>query len=171
MNRNHRTLAGIWLAALLGLMTSGFVRGQAEREEKFLFLHLRLKDGVITLVKAATVSGALKPQRRADKTGSIQFEVETEAGVSRWTGMMDDPSIRRYEYPDPDKPGAIKSKLVQVNEAEFAIRIPLLKDAHHLSFYRLGTAQAKAPALPDAQAPKPAKTLIAKIELPADTNK
>src|SRR5713226_8342510 len=115
MKRNHRTMAGLWLSVLLGLMTSSFVRGQAEGEEKFLFLHLRMKEGVITLVKAATVSGALKPQRRADKTGSIQFEVETEAGVSRWTGTMDDPSIRRYEYDDPKNPRAIKSKVVQVS--------------------------------------------------------
>jgi hypothetical protein len=167
MNRNHRKIAGIGLSVLLGFMTSDFVRGQAQGEERFIFLHLRMKDGVITLVKSSTVSGALKPQLRADKTGNIQFEVETKAGVAQWAGWMDDPSIRRYEYPDPDNPGAIKPKLVQVSEAEFAVRIPVVKDAHYLSFYRLETAQAKAPALPGTQAAKPAKSLIAKIELPA----
>ena len=159
----------VLLSALLGLMTSALALGQAAKDNKILFLHLRMKDGAITLVKSASVSGTLKPQRRAENPGTIQFDVETAAGVSLWSGAMDDPSVRRYEYEDPEKPGAIKTKVVQLAEVEFVVRVPVLKGAHHFSLYRLEAPPAKAPAEPAVeQQAKPARSLLVRIALPAD---
>ena len=158
------------IPALLGLLTSGFVYGQAKTDDKFLFLHLQLKDGVITLIKSAAVPGVLKPQRRLDKPGAFQFDAESAAGVSLWSGAMNDPSIRRYEYADPDNPGAIKAKVVQLNQVEFTVRLPILKEAHHLSFYRMEAAPANAFAAPGAKSTPLTKALIARIQLPAGDN-
>ena len=159
---------GLWLSVLLGLMTSALAFGQAKEENKILFLHLRMKDGVITLAKSITVPGTLKPQRRLEKPGAFQFELETAAGVSLWNGAMDDPSIRRYEYEDPENPGAIKTKMVQLAEVEFVVRVPVLKDARQFSLYRTETSTAKGGAPPAGAQARPARTLLTRIQLPAD---
>ena len=161
----------VLLSALLGLMTSPLAFGQAKETDKILFLHLRMKDGVITLAKSATVPGTLKPQRRSEKPGAFQFEIETAAGVSLWNGAMDDPSIRRYEYEDPENPGAIKTKVVRFAEVEFVVRVPVLKDAHQFSIYRLEATPAKAPGAPAAEQVKMARSLLARIALPPDDNR
>jgi hypothetical protein len=142
---------------------------QPKDVDQILFLHLRMKDGTLTLVRSATVAGVLKSRRSADKKAPFQLEVETAEGASLWGEKMTDPSVRRYEYEDPDNPGVIKSKVVQLNEVEFTVRVPFKKEARRLSFYRVSQPAEKGKTLiaPDAKSSKPAKELIARIDLPA----
>jgi hypothetical protein len=146
---------------------------QPKELDQILFLHLRMKGGTLTLVKSATVPGVLKSRRSADKKAPLQLEVETAEGASLWSDTMNDPSVRRYEYEDPDNPGVIKSKVVRLNEVEFTVRVPLKKEARRLSFYRVSPPAEKGKTLiaPDAKSSKPAKELIARIDLPAAEEK
>src|SRR5262245_34470664 len=146
---------------------------QPKEADQIIFLHLRMKDGTLTLVRSATVPGVLKSRRSADKKAPLQLEVETAKGASLWSETMSDPTVRRYEYEDPDNPGLIKSKVVQLNEVEFTVRVPFKKEARRLSFYRVSQPAAKGNRLiaPDVKSSKPAKELIARIDLPAAEGK
>jgi hypothetical protein len=53
------------------------LRAQPKEPDQILFLHLRMKDGALTLVKSSTVPGVLKSRRSADKKAPLQLEVET----------------------------------------------------------------------------------------------
>jgi hypothetical protein len=148
------------LGLLLGLILCLSLRA-AEEDEKFLFLTLRYKDGAITLVKSAVVSGTLKPQRNSARPDALQIHLEKTEGESAWSLVMDDPSVRRYEYEDPDQPGVIRSKEVRVNDTEFIIRAPLLPGVRHLAVYR------QEPPAPGAKAPAtPSKKLLVRHTLP-----
>jgi hypothetical protein len=122
------------LGLLLGLLTCSSVR--AEEEGKFLFLTLRLKDGVVTVVKSAVVSGTLKPQRNSTKSDALHIQLEKNEGESAWSVAIDDPSVQRHEYEDPQQPGGIRSKEVKLADVEFIVRAPLLTDVRHLAVYR-----------------------------------
>ena len=111
------------------------VAAQPKEENVIVFLHLRMKDGQVTLVKSSTAPGVLKtPSEQPAR--AIQFTIENAAGAAVWTSTMDDPAVRRLEYTDPDAPGVIKSRIVQLDDVEFTIRVPQRKDGVKLAFYR-----------------------------------
>ncbi len=168
MKLHRRLFASVCLSILLGLGFATRLPGQAQGEPKILFLHLRMKDGAVTFVKSNTVPGTLKPPRQLEKQGAIQIQIETREGISLWQNAMDDPELRRYEYADPDHPGAIKAKFVRLNAVEFVVRVPVFKGAHHLSLYRKIAPGIHGPAVPAVKAAEAAKTLLATFELPAE---
>src|SRR5258705_4770786 len=88
------------------------------------------------VVKSAVVSGRLKPQRDPPRPDALQITLEKTEGESAWRLAMDDPSVRRYEYEDPQQPGVIRSKEVKVNDIEFIVRAPLVAGVRHLAVYR-----------------------------------
>jgi hypothetical protein len=170
MSSSGRVSAWILALVLVDLsLTTGLLRAQSKAPDKILFLHLRMKDGAITLVKTATTPGLLKSHRGAGKRGPIEFELQNTEGAPLWRETMSDPSIRRYEYEDPDNPGVIKSKVVQLGEVEFVVRVPFSKATRRISFYRTEAASEKARLLPaGALTALPAKRLIAHIDLPVE---
>ena len=119
---------------LLGLL---LCHALSAEDEKFLFLTLRYKDGNITLVKSAVVSGTLKPQRNSKKPNALQIQLEKNNGTSVWSVVVDDPSVQRYEYEDPQQPGVIRSKEVKLNDVEFIVRAPLVTEVRQLAVYRV----------------------------------
>ena len=150
---------------MLGLTLCLCLRG-AEADGKFLFLTLRYKDGDITLVKSALVSGTLKPRRNSTRPDALQIVLEKAEGQSAWSLAIDDPSVRRYEYEDPERPGVIRSKEVKVNDVEFIVRAPLVTDVRHLAVYR------QEPPAPGAKAPAaPVKKLLVRHSLPREVTR
>ncbi len=83
-----------------------------------------------------------------------------------WSVVIDDPSVRRYEYEDPLQPGVLRAMEVKLNDIEFIVRAPLVADVRHLGVYREEprTSGAKAPATP-------AKKLVVRHALPEEVTR
>jgi hypothetical protein len=156
-----RWVPGLRLGLWLGLMLCLSLRA-AEEDGKFLFLTLRYKDGVMTVVRSALVPGRLKPQRDSTRHDALEIALETTAGETAWRLAVDDPSVRRYEYEDPQQPGVIRSKEVKVNDIEFIVRAPLLAGVRHVAVYR------REPPAPGAKQTAPVKTLLVRHALPQE---
>ena len=122
----------VYLSLLLGVCAGNLVIAQ-ESPPQILFLHLKLQSNQVSLVSASVAPGRLKvfPEHRA----ALDLEVVTSAGLVLWTNSVADPTFRHLEYEDPDHPGQILSKEVQLTNPEFTVRVPVFRDAHHVRFY------------------------------------
>jgi hypothetical protein len=149
------------LGLIFGLLFCLSLR--AAQEEKFLFLTLRYKDGAITLVKSALVPGSLKPQRNSTRPEALHIALEKVAGEAAWSVVMEDPSLRRYEYEDPQQPGVIRLQEARLDEIEFIVRAPFIAGVRQLGIYRLETPVPGAKA-----AVAPVKKLLVRIVLPQE---
>jgi hypothetical protein len=159
-----RLVIGLAMVILIG--SSGPLQA-AETTNQFLFLTLRLKGGIVTLEKASVVSGTLKPQQDSTDAEPLLVTLEQADGVERWSFAMDDPSIQRYEYEDPQHPGSLKLKLVPVDDIEFIARVPLSVGVRRMAVYR--KQKSTQPAKAGASAAT--KRLLARIELPREVTK
>ena len=93
--------------------------------------------------------------------------MEQGGGGACWSLAIDDPSVQRQEYEDPQQPGALRSKRVQVDDIEFVVRAPLTVGARYIRVYR--KEKGTQAATPGASAP--AQKLLARIELPGDVTR
>lgn len=159
-----RLVAGLRLGVMLGLALCLSIR--AEEDGKFLFLTLRYKDGVITVVRSALVSGTLKPQRNSTRPDALHIALEKGEGETAWSVAIDDPSVRRYEYEDPQQPGVIRSKEVKLNDTEFIVRAPVVAGVRHLGVYR-----HEPPAQGAKQPATPVKKLLVRHALPQEVTR
>ena len=153
-------LLAIGLMTMLTVMTPlGAHAG--DNTNQFLFLTLRLKDGVVTLEKAQLVTGTLKPQQNSTEEKPLLITLEQTKGIAQWSLTMDDPSVQRLEYEDPQQPGALKTKLIATDDIEFIVRTPLISGVRHLAIHR----QAAQTQL-TAGGSSATNTLLARLELP-----
>jgi hypothetical protein len=159
----------VCLTLLLGACGANVVFAQ-ESPPQIFFLHLKLQSNQVSLVSASVAPGRLKvfPERRA----ALDLEVATSAGQVLWTNSVADPSFRHLEYEDPDHPGQIISKEVQLTNTEFTVRVPVIRDAHHVNFYLsqslAGTNAAGANPL-SAHLPAPQRRDLGSVILPPAT--
>jgi hypothetical protein len=112
------------------------LRAQSPSAAQIAFLHLKMKNDTITLVKSAIRPGVVKQKRALESRGGIYYDVVSSSGQSLWAGVMEDPLLQRLEYADPANSGQLKIKYVKLNEAEFTLRIPFKPEAHRIEFYR-----------------------------------
>ena len=155
-----------WTAGLAGLIL--FVPPMFARDqegEKILFLHLRMKGDVISLLKATTRPGLLKTPHH--QKGELALDLISADGTAVSTTLMEDPRIQRFEYEDPENPGQLKTKVVLLPETEFMVRLPYKKAAKRLAIFRHESASGDAPGHP----PKSARRDLGQIDLPADEGK
>jgi hypothetical protein len=150
-----------WLIALL-LLATGWSRAAAA--DQIMFLHLKLKDGAITLVSSAVKPGRLKTPLASDQKGTIHLELTATNGATLWSDVVADPTVRRLEYEDPENPGTLKIKEVKTAEAEFTVRIPNHPAAQKLRLQRLDKPLNRATA---AAAPDATKKQLGTVALPA----
>ncbi len=135
----------------------------ADEIDQIVFLHLRLKDGVVTLLRSSVKPGRLKTPIASDKKGEIHLELTGTNGVPLWSEVMADPTVQRLEYEDPEHPGTMKIKEVKVAEAEFIVRVPFHKDGRQLNLHRLDKPANRAVAA----APGTKKKLLGTVTVPA----
>ena len=157
------------LTLLLGACGVSLISAQ-ESQSQILFLHLTLQSNQISLVSAAVAPGRLKVF--SEHSAALELEVATSAGQVLWTNSVTDPSLRHLEYEDPDHPGQIISKAIQLTNAEFTVRVPVIRDAHHVNFYLwrslAGTNAAGVNPLA-AQRPSPKRMDLGSVVLPPTT--
>ncbi len=113
-------------------------------QQKILFLHLRMQDDTINLIGSNVRSGVLKRARNLEKITGIEYEFRSSTGLLLWKGVLDDPSIRRYEFEDLMKPGQITTKEVRLKDVEFTLRVPFKKGMNHVEFYRSGFSKSSS---------------------------
>lgn len=150
-----------FLTAVVVIALSGasVANAQTQSDAQIVFLHLRMKNDTLTLVKSALRPGLVKQRRLVEKPGGIYYEVISASGKSLWQCVAADPSQQRLEYEDPDHPGQLKSIHVESNEVEFTLRIPFKPEMRRLELYRM------TPAAPDSYRPKVVRQLIGSIPL------
>ncbi|MGC3958332.1 MAG: M64 family metallopeptidase [Verrucomicrobiota bacterium] len=81
--------------------------------------------GKITLEKAQLVAGTLKPQQNSTDEKLLLISLEQTKDIAHWSLSIDDPSVQRLEYEDPEHPGALKTKWVTSDDAAFIVLAPL----------------------------------------------
>jgi hypothetical protein len=145
--------------AILGLTSLKADLGHAQN--KILFLRLRFHNNSITLVQSNVRPGVLKQSADFLKSGGIEYQCQTAAGQLLLSSLMNDPSIQRYEFEDPEHPRTLRMKEVKLTDVEFTLRIPFKEDIRRVEFFRVepqGTSSLMR---------KTARTCIGAIEIPA----
>jgi hypothetical protein len=131
------TITLLGSALFITMLGASMASGQSPGEAQMVFLHFRMKNDAITLVKASSCSGVVKQRRQTEKLGAIYYEAVSSTGPSLWNGVMDDPTRLRLEYEDPSQSGQMEIKQVKLKEIEFVIRLPFKPELHRVEFYRL----------------------------------
>ena len=154
------------LVLTIGLAEQVFAQVDPAR---IAFLHLKMDSNQVTLLSASVSPGVLKrfPEYRA----AMDLEVATASGQVLWTNHVANPLIRRLEFEDPEHPGVILSREVQLTNAEFTIRVPALPGAHHVNFYAMQPASETntTPAAPSvAPAPISQRKRLGTVLLPGE---
>lgn len=155
-----------WLFLLPATCGANLVFAQ-ESSPKIIFLHLKLDSNQVSLVSASVSPGTLK--RVSEHQPALDLEVATSVGQVLWTNNVANPSLRHLEFEDPDHPGEILSKEVQLTNTEFTVRIPVFREAHHVNFYRSESSagtNAAAAKLSVANLPAPPRTALGTVLLP-----
>jgi hypothetical protein len=112
---------------------------QAEESDAagIVFLRLHIDKDSISLIESIVVPGALKQPRAGSSYRDIYYEIESKTGSIIASGTVDDPLFRSVEYEDPDNPGTLKTKLIELSEADFVLRLNYKDDIEFVSFYRV----------------------------------
>lgn len=152
---------GRTLFCVLALFLGG--RSNGEEIDQILFLHLKLKDDVVTLVNSSVQPGRLKRPPAPQKEGELQLELTAGRGKPLWVDSMGDPTVRRFEYQDPDRPGSMKVKTIRTSEAEFTIRVPFHRAAKQLEVYRVDRAARRT----DKRVPEDQRKHLGTVLIPA----
>jgi len=136
------------------------VEAQTNGAPGILFLHLKVQKQTVSLVEATVRPGVLKPGPEGDST-ALHCQLVSEAGTPLWKGSLADPTVRHFEYEDPATPGKLQHRVVQLDEAEFTLRVPSLPEAHRIDFYKLRSDSAG-----EAGGQKGSRTSWGSIRLP-----
>jgi hypothetical protein len=147
------------ILAFLLLAGARAAEAQTNPQPHILFLHLKVTNQAVSLVDSNLRPGVLKPGREADSTG-LFYELVSEAGTTIWKGSMADPNLRHLEYEDPANPGKLQRKRVQLDEAEFTLRVPFHQAARRINFFKLASSAA------GAASQKSSRTSLGSITLP-----
>ena len=142
--RRQSTIFAITVAAILWICGPILTFGSPTNNvSKILFLHAQIKQGRVTLVTASVSPGVLKPSGREEIPDGLHFALVATNEQVLWTGVMEDPRVRRFEFEEQPHTGKMKRKIIQNNEAEFSLRVPLQAGAQRIDFY---TLELPAPA-------------------------
>ncbi len=110
---------------------------QNNSNDEIMFLRLRLKNDVITLVGKSIRPGKLKSHRMSETGKGLRYVVSSMSGESLSVGFIEDPSFHLYEYEDAEHAGHIKAKMVTVADVEFTVRIPVKTGMRLITFDRV----------------------------------
>jgi hypothetical protein len=144
--------------AILGLTFSRADLVHAQNQ--ILFLRLRIQNDSITMVRSNVRPGVLKQAMDFSKNGEIEYQCQSAAGLLLLSSVINDPSVRRYEFEDPEQPGALRMKEVKLKDVEFTLRIPFREDIRRVEFFRV-----EPPGASNLMR-KAARTFIGAIEIP-----
>jgi hypothetical protein len=154
----HTRLAASVIIILLALCFTVEARAQQPAQTGILFLRMRLDHGTLTLLSSVERPGKLKLPRgwTASARLPIVYELVSAGGGTIWTGSTEDPTVRRYEFEDPNQPGLLRTIQTVVDSVEFTLRIPAFAGLRRVDLYR-------HQAQPEGALQKPARVLIGSV--------
>jgi hypothetical protein len=129
--------AALLLPFLFVAIAPAPLQGQGNGEGGILFLHMAMQGGTVRLVGSDVRPGTLKERAASLQSSRVIVEVLSANGTLLWSGSVPDPSVRRYEYEDPARPGTLVPVVVTREATEFSVRIPSLPDMDRVEFFRL----------------------------------
>jgi len=109
--------------------------GFAETGDKIVFLQFFIDSNDIKLTKSTFADGQLKSPRVAEPTKDIYFEVVSGNSELLFSGNIENPLVKILEYENPDKPGKILQKIINLESVEFTVRINYDKSIDKINFY------------------------------------
>jgi hypothetical protein len=121
------------------MFCSGPLQAEESGNAGIVFLRMYIDRDSISLIESIVVPGAFKQPRAGSISRDMYYEVESKDGTVVTSGTVDDPLVRRVEYEDPDNPGTLKSKVIELSEADFVLRLNYSDDIEFVSFYKLTT--------------------------------
>ncbi|MCP4704878.1 MAG: hypothetical protein GY865_09735 [candidate division Zixibacteria bacterium] len=124
-----RFLASVLFISLIFSVAKG-------AENKIVFLHFLMDSNTISLISSTPVDGKLKKPRFNTTTKEVYFEVITADSKLLSSGNIYNPLIKRLEYENPNKPGELLNKTINLESAEFTIRVNYSELIDHINFYR-----------------------------------
>jgi hypothetical protein len=143
------------LLSLMCLNCTGAVTAQSA-DDQIGFVRLHMTHNTLSLIETTVKPGKLKRSRsQTSPSGAIEFEVAGKTGAVSFVDSIDDPLVQRLE--GVGATGTLETKLVELDEAEFTVRIPYSLEQQTLSFYRLSTGDDPG---------KTRRNLIGTFELP-----
>lgn len=154
MKRNNSTsrfgrpfliLIGYLIALLCSANMAAAGDDTESNSERILFLHLIADSTGISLVDQLVVEGSLKRPQGLVRSHGLGVAVLDGNGAIQFEQIVKNPLIDVYEYEDPDNPGELKMKVVERDQAEFWVRVPLTQSTDRIRF-QLEDRRSSAPA-------------------------
>lgn len=126
-----RFLYILFIAGMLGCV--GPSAGQSSQPDRIGFVRMMVTENSVTLLETTVRPGRLKAERSQAK-GELAFDVLASDERVMWTGTLDDPLVVRQEYVDED--GQLRVRVIEQEEAEVIIRIPVSEARHTIRLFR-----------------------------------
>src|SRR5512141_868274 len=99
------------------------LHGQERTDGGIIFLRMVLQGGKVGLVSSEVRPGTLKGRPASLQSNRVMVDVLSANGTLLWSGSVPDPSVHRYEYEDPARPGTLVPVVVTREATEFSVRI------------------------------------------------
>ncbi|MCX8091523.1 MAG: hypothetical protein N3I86_11460 [Verrucomicrobiae bacterium] len=138
--RRRAGIAVAWLAAL-SMLPTPVALAQTNDSARILFLHVQWREGTPVLQDWSVRPGHVKPRAAADGA-ALRVEVQDDAGRTLWQTVVPDPRMRRLESHDPAQRDRAAAARVIVENAEFTLRVPVLREARRVEFFAEETGAA-----------------------------
>jgi hypothetical protein len=110
-----------------------FLPSMASAGDQILFVHLKWSTNGVQVLRTDVRPGKLKGP--APSEGRLQIRLADAAGEVAWTGLINDPRRRAYEYPKVDSTNALAQLDVVREEAEIVVRMPLVPGAKEVQVW------------------------------------
>jgi len=147
--RDFETFSIVWILALLFLAPLSVDADDSPSSSKIAFLRLYIDSTGFRLVDASIVNGSLKSPRGESILKEYSYELVGIDSTVLFKGEFENPLIKRYEYENPDHPGQILVKVVEIPSSEITIRVPVKPAMYRLHIYRTERASARGNARPE----------------------
>jgi hypothetical protein len=123
--------------AVIIFVLSGITGLGAEKTDDpgILFLTFHTDGKSVTLKESATVPGTLKQPRQSPGLNDLEYKALSSDLSVLFQGYINNPLVKRIEY--ADNQGQLKTKIIELPESDFTLRIIDHQDMKHIDFYRV----------------------------------
>ena len=145
---NNVKLVSIVAVFLIALVVAPVTTAEENSSPQIAFLQLEFDSNGVSLLKATIVDGTLKTPRAKLLSLGYYYEAVSADSTVRYQGTFENPLVQRFEFHDPDNPGEIKIKVVELAKAVVVVRLPFGQNMHSLDIYQISSTDAKGLGLP-----------------------
>ncbi len=138
-----------WMAALLFFAPISVVAENIPATSKIAFLRLQVDSTGFRLIDATVVDGSFKSPRDESINKEYSYELVGIDSTVLFKGAFENPLIKRYEYEDPEHPGQLLSKTVELSRTEITVRVPFSTNIQKLNIHRLADSANSSKTTPD----------------------